>query len=476
MAQRRRNENFENPEGGAMNPENGGRRRIDDFQTFEESQYDKNNPAFPEGYLEDVERQIIARLRELNVPIPRAVQEMQQIVPQVIHSQMGHHDELAQLAEDLVRDYYGSLIENVELDLEIVMPGQAGQQLDYPEDGEQDAPPDFEELNDEEIKQEIYKRRIARHVVSGAGINTHRIVHMPEVRDRLSEIDPNLYLAYDRLLKLNEILDKSIPIEEQERMWKQAPEGFAGSVDVQWPEQEEEESDEDRAQRIIDELESGKDLQDIDEAEEMLDEGKPKIVAKGIDFPMLVHEAVKGIYQLITNVPFDDFSDEQKQTVLQNVETMEQELVGHRIGPKMHKDFLDFINENPATNDHPNLMERVLGEMMLLPPENFLRIMNGILGKEAFARRQVDDVIQQIVDEQADYERQLLDYEMEQRPNVPGQEPEKDDSAPARPTPSAEKTGEVDYSQMTKSELQSILDKALEESDWETAKKISQYI
>jgi len=91
----------------------------------------------------------------------------------------------------------------------------------------------------------------------------------------------------------------------------------------------------------------------------------PVIKARGIDFPMLLHETVKGIYELIASVsqPGLDASEEEikkAQTVKLNVSSFMDEAEDFRTGPEIASDFRDFINENPDSSYSPNIRAFVL--------------------------------------------------------------------------------------------------------------------
>jgi hypothetical protein len=99
--------------------------------------------------------------------------------------------------------------------------------------------------------------------------------------------------------------------------------------------------------------------------------------------------------------------------------------------------------------------------MMVLPAEHFLRLIKGILMKTPEARTEVDNFVVGVIAELKEYELGVA---------LPSEE------IVAKPTQSTEETEEIDYSTMSKSDLHSEADDALDAGDIERFKKISQYL
>jgi len=453
-------------------------RRIQDFKTFE-SNLDDGNPAYPEGYTAQIQQAIIDKLREMGISEREAGMRIMQAIGQVIPAQEGHEESLERLAEDVVREYYGSLLDNVELDIKLVKPGQPSQQM-KPE--QMQPPPEMEEIEEDDTKMEIYKRRVANDLTQAAGISTHRIIHMPEIREQLDEINSNLFALYDELLKTNEVLTGSVDVERMAEMWRMMPEGMAGSVQVEFKKKDEE--DEDLAQKILDEMEN-QDNEDIpEETEELFDEVQPIIHAKGIDFPMLVHETVKGIYEIIMSAGIPEDETIAKE-VIANADTFEQEIIGQRVGPQLRQDLLDFVNEHPATDEfsNMNMFERVLGYLIRMPARDFLNVINGVLTGTDEAREMINNIISTIANHIREYQEQDNIFDLKQKGLLNDDEDDEYSNEPynaevtSEPeTQVVEEPKELNYSNMGQAELNFQLNKALDAEDYRLAAEISQYL
>jgi len=211
----------------------------------------------------------------------------------------------------------------------------------------------------------------------------------------------------------------------------------------------------------------------------------PIIRARGVDFSMLIHEAVKGIWRVISmgSVP----KDPALAKAIESQFGLSDEPDDWRYGPEIAADLRDFVNENPKTDMFKNVREELWKYMIdekTMPTEEFLDLMKGILSKTPEARVKVDSLIDKIIDklqkrakylrDLAEYERQMAEYErqmedynkkMEKRKSLGLNLPKKQEE----PEP-------IDYSKMTQRELNDELSKAIDAKDRETMKIIAQYL
>jgi hypothetical protein len=286
-------------------------------------------------------------------------------------------------------------------------------------------------------------------------------------------------------------MDWIIPIEVKADMMERAPQGMAGAVSVDWKpkqkeeEEKEEESDDDFAKRILDDLAKGDepDEEDKEEFGEEVQGATPRIRARGIDFPMLIHETVKGIYQLIASIQFpaEDASKEEiemAQTVKLNISSFEDEAEDFRTGPEIAADFRDFINQNPEAT-HPNMRAFIFGKMMdsnYISDADFLKLFRGILNKTPDARRKIDEMIDEVNKELNQYELgQVIDVE-EPTYNFDNEE-EDDTMIPGKSEQEApQQQSSVDYSELSQRELTELIDDALDKKDFKRVEMLAQYM
>lgn len=212
----------------------------------------------------------------------------------------------------------------------------------------------------------------------------------------------------------------------------------------------------------------------------------PTIKARGVDFSMLIHEAVKGIWKVMSLGKVPD--DPELALAIEKEFGLSDEPDEWRYGPEIAGDLRDFINENPKVNNYNNVRERVWRYMVNennLPNDDFLFLMKGILSKTPEARKKIDSIIDiviikiqkidQYAKDLAKYNFEMAEYErkMEER-NKRKKTPE----SPQFPQFNVKKETRIkgDYSQMSQKELSDELSKALDARDFATVEIISQYI
>ena len=116
-------------------------------------------------------------------------------------------------------------------------------------------------------------------------------------------------------------------------------------------------------------------------AGELFGEIQPTIKVRALDFVMIIHETVKGIYQLIASHSIPE-SEEAEKKIVKYTETVDDELEDLRYGPYIAKDIRDFINKNPKANKVKNVREFVYGELCQLPPKEFSELIKGDITRD----------------------------------------------------------------------------------------------
>ena len=438
----------------------------------------RDNPAIPgeggtEGdYLSKVEGRARERLEQLQRRHGQDIPRFMSYVSRVKQIQSGKEAQLEKLAEDAIRNMYGSILEDVTLNIKFPKPGDIQKKMEnvQPEPPEM---PQLKELKDQDIISEIQKRKIANNITQGEAKNTKLCLNLPEVRDGLIRIlGQEEGTEYKELLnKITEIagfFDWQIPMEVQLEMWTRDKSGFAGAVSVEW-ETDKEEDSEDLAQKILSELEDDTDVPE--EAEELFSQTGPTINALGTDFAMLLHETVKGIYELIAAVAIPD-DEEAAETIIMNTDSLADEIEDLRYGPEIAGDLRAFVNQFTEVSDIPNLREHVFGKMMAMPAKEFLELMYLILNDDKKANKIVQEFIDEIADEINKYELGQAgidnddDYEPEE---TPGRAPQAPGRAPAEPE-------EIDYSELSRREIEKLIDQALDAKDFDKVRELSQYL
>ena len=239
------------------------------FNSFINEATLKGNPAFPgedpekssRAFLnaivgankEEAERYVRENAPDLNIMAN---------VAKARRIQAGHERELEELAEEAIRKVYGTFIDDVILDLKITNRPQE----EMREKMEPGQPEKKVELEDQEIIDEINKRKVIRTIQQGKGLNIKEIINLPMVADRIKEIlgeaPGREYIdLLNRISAAAHYFDMTLTPDQKASMFRQAPPG-ACDIEVKklGPEEEKEEKPDPEKkveledQEIIDEI------------------------------------------------------------------------------------------------------------------------------------------------------------------------------------------------------------------------------
>jgi transcriptional regulator with XRE-family HTH domain len=409
-----------------------------DYKKFLEEVTIKGNPGIPgepdktpgdKDYLKDLEDKAKERLNLRRVDSGHAdamphFQELMRLSNVSRQYLSGKEKELENLAKEAIMDLYGEILIETKLDIKLVKTGreisefmstkrQETDEENQPdiEDTELEEKPktelsaeDLERIEDK-IKDFTNKQKIINSIIQGEAKNTKHILHSDIIKNGIKNIYGDewevVFQTWDSISKIADKLDWIIPIDDKSNMMSNHPEGFAGAVHAGYLSSsgggEGEGGDED----------GGEDGGDEDGG---LDK-KTFIIAIGIDFPMLIHEAVKGVYQVLsfTSLPSEDDSEEDIMAARQgliNVSSYLDEAEDFRTGPQIAADLRDFIGRNSKVEDYPNMREWIFSMMLdrkRISEKEFLSLFRGILNETREAREKIDSMI----DELHDYFRRL---------------------------------------------------------------------
>ena len=361
-------------------------------------------------------------------------------------------------------------------------------------------------------------------ITQAAGKSTKDIIRASDIVDEgLQEIfgdsSRRILDCWVRMSDLADKMDWVIPIGRKSQMMKDMPGGMAGAVQVKW------------------ESHSG----NFYEMKLLLEKEANKIVihATGVDFPMLIHETIKGIYLFLQSGAIKK-DKETAKIIKAATSSFEDEAQDFRYGPPALQMLLNFVNMFPESNQYQRLDTRVFAMLAVdkeramdeaknakeehkeflqkkadiaRTDEQFLEIMkslfsvfdlqgaNYVVNEERFntslAKREIKKIIDYIVEDIEEYKREIEEWEQEQRERdeeskyrqeyndeegtvEPGQEEESELDALIKQTlygqEETPKSSEVDYNELTQREIQELIDDALDAGDYERVKMLAQYM
>ena len=411
----------------------------------------------------------------------------------------GKERELEALATKVINNLYKGLIDRyqIEFDIKFSNTRDIGNMIEV----------------SESIESEKYKRKIINLVTQGEAKNMMNIIHSEDVKEGVYQIfgeeDGNKLI--DIWSAIVKAVDK-IDIDRDINFWNTSyvKNTIGGAVKVEWTKKEdtnedkddddefyENEEEENWQENLLNALNTSND----EKIEEIIEERnlppayikghyKPKIVARGIDFTLLIHEAIKGLYTTLAmgGIPKDK---EIAKQVLNKGRSIKEEPEEFKWGPMFAGDLRDFLNENPNIDKYPNLREEFWIYVMKMPTDDFLEFIRGILSKTTEARIKVDATLKIVMKQikkflvNREARKKLKEYEEKKR--IYGEEMrkyeedmkiwrERQGQSRNRRTTIIEPEQAIDYSTLSQRELHNLQNDAIDKEDWTTAQKISQYI
>ena len=211
------------------------------------------------------------------------------------------------------------------------------------EDQEEETPEAVEEIEvtNKDVAMAIDKKKILNMIAQGEGKATKDIIRYSEVVENgLSEIFGDSYKELlDVWIKISEAAHKSdwsISDKMKASLMKNTPKGLAGAVDVDW-------------------------------VNESTNFTKIVIKAYGIDFPMLLHECVKGIYMLLMSSAIKKDA-EIAEEIKRATSSFKDESQDFKYGVPAQNMFRDFINACKDANKYTQMRARVFAQLAVDKP------------------------------------------------------------------------------------------------------------
>ena len=457
------------------------------------------------------------------------------------------------LAETVVREEFGDILDTaikpIELNIKLVRQGSVANQIsdirNVPQRAEQPTEQQQEEQDkkDEEKRKEeeeesseeekvqhaeegeevpgtnlslaIDKKKLLNMITQAAGKSTKDIIRISEtVEQELTQIfgERQGKQILDKWVRMSDLADKMdwvIPIDRKSQMMKNMPQGMAGACQVIW------------------ESHSGSEYS----MSLLLEKEATKIVIKsvGIDFPMLIHETIKGIYLFLQSGAVKK-DKETAKIIKKATSSFMDEAQDFRYGPPALEMLVKFINKFPESSEYKRLdtrvftilaydKERAKDEAKESSPEfkqylekradicrtddQFSEIMKSlfstfdlqgpqfVLNEDKFndshAKDEISKIIKYIVDDIEDYKREIEEWEREQKERQEEEswksqsqeiepEEESDIDKLVRQSLSGEQpepTQQKPYDQMTMVEIQQAIDDAVAEENYELAGELT---
>ena len=279
-----------------------------------------------------------------NKSLMQALRSSQELMQQIIRAEYEYRDELEQVAIQMVTDAYPIIdYADIKIEAKIVNIGDLDLGNQEDEDKMEDpASPDFGMDNPEKLKT---KRRIINGITQGASIRG--AFGFMLFKEYLDAINPELVEKYNQILKM-----------------------AFGIYD-----------DDDAIAMMLAALEQKQNMQGGESEMEYDDEtGQFIIKAQAVCFPFLVHEIVKGLYEIVGTSGFGA-DKAQNQAIVGAVDKIENEPEDLRYGKFIYDAITKLYNDNTEVND-PRIRELFFTEIYKMDDSEFFDFIENAINNE----------------------------------------------------------------------------------------------
>lgn len=346
--------------------------KVFDFKSFLNEVSLEGNRGIPgEGednsssWLKKIDTEKGARMADFARENSADINRFMQFVGQSQQIQRGHEEELSKLAEDSFRTLFRSLLDDVVLDFKLG--NESGQIVQETPSENSNIEMKIEDIDDERILSEIERRKILRSIQQGKGLTSKAILNLPLFKNGISDILGDKADEYITLLnKISSIAQFNDWRFSEEMIKMMLGSGAAGACKIEFEEtedysqKEEAEEKEKSAEDLLKEIMEGGDLEDSEAAADLIQGTGAKIIARGVDMSVLIHEAIKGIYMLPLQLSLEHLSEEEAEQVIANTDTLLDEAQEFKYGPEMQKSFYKAISDNPEVKERLTNFKRDL--------------------------------------------------------------------------------------------------------------------
>lgn len=342
---------------------------------------DEPNKNFQEVLGSERYKQLLVTLRRYipNAPTLRGmegVMSLQQLVMNahntIVQAESNHREELERLAVELVMKEMGIPEGSIEFDAKIIGMGEVNTDDFNRDDNNEENPEEVDIDSDVDLGLEVElfndlkgldvekaKRRLINSIIQGASNKGHYMYNLAP--EKIGEItgNPNLINMYGIMMSINDISYWQLSDEQIKQMGNSGA-GGAGREQVERPEDE---------------------------------DGVPKVIARGINFPVLVHELIKGVLELfaIQGRPEDEDTYNEVQA---SEDTLEKEMWDLRLGPAIWDRLRNQFPEEILIDDNKReLQNYLLVEIFKLPAKKFLVFMREVLNGTENGKRLMDELM-----------------------------------------------------------------------------------
>lgn len=350
---------------------------------------DKNNDGIPDSFEQIIAskrfKDVIENLKRLtgvtNISGMNGMMQLQSLVMgamnKVMRIQSGNKEYLENLAIDLVKKETG-ITDQINFEADLVSPGEISKQgmqsksKEYDEDeiqqqfgGEEEDEEDFQDdimsfmQSMENFNAETAKRRILNALIQGGAKKGHYMFQL--VVPELNRLDPDLVKLYGVLMSFADYLYWIMPNE-----------------------------------RILNMASDGEGMTGREEVDETTD--PPTVKAQAVWFPVLIHELLKGINDIVMTQGLPD-DPRSAEMVMGVADTLPDEIWDMRVGPIIYEKLVNSYPEQLFDEDKKIIQFYLKSRIASLSTDEFFKTMKEILAETSKGKQIVDKMVKEIIQE-----------------------------------------------------------------------------
>jgi hypothetical protein len=336
--------------------------------------------------------------------LPQLTMLMMQAHNKITRIESNHKEALEELAKKIVSDEVGLNEDDLNLNAKIVPYGSINNNdfnLGSDED-EIDSPVDID-TETVEVELELYddlqdldieraKRRLINALIQGASKKGHYMYHLVSEELRNLTGSDELMNLYGVMMSINDLVYWQLSDEQMGSLSN----SVAGKSNVNLTGG------------------NGDDNDDNEDDEYGGEEFKPEVSAVGVNFPVLIHELLKGVYETLGahGLPTDQ---NMHREVTQHEDTLEKEMWDLRLGPaiwdRMKNQFPDEVFEQHGKE----IQNHMFMHIFKLPAREFLIFMKEVISGSENGARLMFNLMESVKEklQNQDYEDSINEFNNE---------------------------------------------------------------
>lgn len=282
--------------------------------------------------------------------------ELYRTYVEITQIESDHKEELEQTAKELVSKIWGIPIEMLEPELTSSV------------DVEEDKDDEERELHPE-LEPEVLKRITMNTLSQGAAVHSMMSLHHM-AKKKIAQISPDLLEQYD---KISAIAHGTYWLIDIAAMAENLAQSAVGSSKIEFD-----------------------------------DDDGPIVQAKGVIFPVLVQELVKGAMEVLTYHHLSELDPEVAEEIIRHADKLQDEPFQIQVGPELWRRLLAVANS--ATKGTDIEISDVIAALSVRPPEEVHNIITLVLDEKPDEAAEMIRALVEKTDE-SDFEPEYEEYD-----------------------------------------------------------------